>query len=222
MITKPKLSKPTVLLLYGLPGSGKSFFSRQTSEALSIPHISSDRIRYELFEKPTMSKEELSVVQNIMLMMLEEFLKLGISAIFDISINRLQDRRNLRDMIRKSGGQSVLIWLQSDPDTCFNRAKSRDKRKADDKYSHEITPEQFENVEKSMQNPQNEDAIVLSGKHLYDSQKQSLLRRLREMQLLDDTELTRSVAKPELVNLVSHAQMTAGRVDPNRRNVIIS
>jgi len=30
------------------------------------------------------------------------------------------------------------------------------------------------------------------------------------------------VAKPELVNLVSAAQMQAGRVDQNRRNLIIS
>lgn len=219
---KPKLSKPTVLLLFGLPGSGKSFFSRQASETLNIPHISSDRIRYELFEKPSFSKEEQSIVQNIMLIMLEDYLKLGLSAIFDISINRLQDRRTMRDIIRKNNAQSVLIWLQADSETCFNRAKIRDRRKADDKYSHEITQGQFDEIEKTMQNPQNEDAIVISGKYLFDSQKQSLLRRLKEMQLLLDSDLNGSVAKPELVNLVSHAQMSAGRVDPSRRNVIIS
>jgi len=221
-MVKPKLSKPTVVLLYGLPGSGKSFFSRQTSETLNIPHISSDRIRYELFEKPTMSKEEQAVVQNIMFMMLEEYLKLGLSAIFDFSINRLQERRNIRDMIRKSGAQSVLIWLQADPESCYLRAKTRDRRKADDKYSHEISREQFDAVEKSMQNPMGEDAIVISGKYLYDSQKQTIMRRLKELQLLVDSDLSNSMAKPELVNLVSRAQMAAGRVDPNRRNVIIN
>lgn len=221
-MVKTKLSKPTVILLYGLPGSGKSFFSRQTSEILNVPQISSDRIRYELFEKPTMSKEEQSVVQNIMFMMLEEYLKLGLSVIFDLSINRLQDRRNIRDMIRKTGSQSVLVWLQADPESCFTRSKTRDRRKADDKYSHEITREQFDSIEKSMQNPSGEEAIVISGKYLYDSQKHTLLRRLKEMQLLVDSELSNSMAKPEMVNLVSRAQMSAGRVDPNRRNVIIS
>lgn len=220
---KSKLTKQTLILLYGLPGSGKSFFSRQAGELLNIPHISSDRIRYELFEKPTYSKEEQAIVTNLMLMMLEEYFKLGMSAIFDISINKLQERRNMRDFARKHNVTPLLVWLQADPDTCFMRAKTRDRRKADDKYSYEISAELFDTVEKSMQQPQNEDVLVISGKHLFESQKHSLLRRLKEMQLLHEQQPeAKAVPKPELVNLVSRAQMAAGRVDTGRRNVFIN
>ena len=220
---KNRLVNQTLILLYGLPGSGKSFFARQASDLLHIPHISSDRIRYELFEKPTYSKEEQTIVLNLMYMMLEEYAKLGLSAIFDVSINKLQDRRAIRDLARKYNMTPLLVWLQADTESCFFRAKSRDLRKADDKYSTEISRELFDQIEKTMQAPQNEDALVISGKHLFDSQKNALLRRLKEMQLLVTEDMpAKSMAKPELVNLVSRAQMAAGRVDSGRRNVFIN
>ena len=220
---KNKLVRQTLVLLYGYPGSGKTFFARQASELLNIPHISSDRIRFELFEKPSYSKEEQTIVMNIMLMMLEEYMKIGLSAIFDISLNRLQDRRTMRDLARKYNVIPLLVWLQADAETCYQRSKSRDHRKTDDKYSSDLSQETFEQIEKTMQQPHNEDALVISGKHLFNSQKQVLLRRLKELQLLkEDPATQKAVPKPELVNLVSRAQMAAGRVDPNRRNVLIN
>jgi hypothetical protein len=72
-----------------------------------------------------------------------------------------------------------------------------------------------------MQNPQNENYLVLSGKHLFNSQKNSIVRRLTDLGVLSDDAFDQKVAKPELVNLVSRAQARAGRVDYSRRNVII-
>lgn len=47
---KSSISQPVVIYMYGLPGSGKSFIARQLSESLGLAHVSSDRIRFELFE----------------------------------------------------------------------------------------------------------------------------------------------------------------------------
>ena len=220
---KNMLTKQLVVMLYGLPGSGKSFFARQTAELLHIPIISSDRIRFELFEKPQYSKEEQQIVFNLMMLMLEEYSKAGLSAILDVSMNRSQDRKALREFAKKQGLSTMLIWLQSDAETCYSRAKSRDGRKVDDKYSSDMSRETFDMIEKQMQPPQNEDAVVVSGKHLYDSQKNVFLRKLRELQILSSDDSSASgMAMPNLVNLVSSAQMQAGRVDANRRNVSIS
>jgi hypothetical protein len=81
-----------------------------------------------------------------------------------------------------------------------------------------MTEELMRSIEQQMQPPTGEDAVVISGKHLFDSQRNVFIRKLREMQLLaQDQTSTSGVAKPELVNLVSAAQMQAGRVDPARR-----
>lgn len=215
---RSKLTKQLVVLLYGYPGSGKSFFSRQVGEYMGMPVISSDRIRYELFDKPTFSRDEQQVVMNLMNIMLEDYLKAGLSVVYDVSLNRAQDRKYLREFAKKQGASSILLWLQSDIDSCFLRAKNRDRRKADDKYSVEMTEQLMRSIEEQMQAPQGEDAVVISGKHLFDAQRNVFLRKLREMQLIAVEQSAASgVAKPELVNLVSAAQMQAGRVDSSRR-----
>ena len=223
LMQKNRLSKQLLVMLYGLPGSGKSFFSRQTAELLNIPVISSNRIRYELFEKPTYSKEEQQIVFNLMMMMLDEYAKAGLSVILDVSLNRMMDRKALREFAKKQGLATVLVWIQSDAETCYARAKHRDGRKADDKFSVDMARDLFDAVEKQMQPPQNEDAIVISGKHLYDSQRNVFLRKLRELQVLSGDESSATgLPMPGLVNLVSSAQMQAGRVDSQRRNVSIN
>jgi len=220
---RSKLSKQLLIMLYGLPGSGKSFFSRQAGELLGIPVISSDRIRYELFDKPTYSRDEQQVIINVMNIMLEEYLNNGMSVIYDVSLSRTTDRKALREFAKKQHVSTMLLWLQADLETCLMRAKNRDHRKADDKYSTEMTRELMETIEKQMQPPHGEDAVVVSGKHLFESQKNVFLRKLHEMQMLSSEQVGgNGVAKPELVNLVSAAQMQAGRVDQNRRNLIIS
>ena len=217
---KSTLLKQLLIIFFGLPGSGKTFFSRQASEMLNMPVISSDRIRYELFEKPTYSKEENQVVMNMMNIMLDEYIKAGLSVIYDISLNRAQDRKLMKDLDKKHKLSTMLIWLQADNETCFGRVKSRNPQKIDDQYSPSMSQTTFNNIEKQMQLPVGEDAVVISGKHLFNSQKNVFLRKLSELQAIAETDPNFHVPMPGLVNLVSGAQ--AGRVDPNRRNVNIS
>ncbi|MFO0882543.1 MAG: AAA family ATPase, partial [Candidatus Saccharimonadales bacterium] len=63
---KSRLSRPVVIYMYGLPGSGKTFVARQLAETLGMAHLSSERIRYELFEEPRHDKAEHQVLTNLM------------------------------------------------------------------------------------------------------------------------------------------------------------
>ncbi len=76
-----------------------------------------------------------------------------------------------------------------------------------------MTPEQFKQYVRIMQNPRNESFIVVSGKHQFANHKAIIMRRLLEMNVIDSDSTGHAVAKPELVNLVSRAQAQAGRVD---------
>lgn len=218
---RSRLSNPVLVYMYGLPGSGKTFVSRQLSELLGMAHINSEQVRFELFDKPQYDKTEQQIITHLMNFMTEQFLKLGVSVIYDTSVNRLNDRRVLRDLAYRTGSKEVLVWLQIDLDSAWARCQSRDRRTTDDKYSEDFDQAAFEKFVANMQNPQDENALVLSGKHLFNSQKNVLLRRLREIGALTDDALDQKIAKPELVNLVSRAQAQAGRVDYSRRNVII-
>lgn len=218
---KSRISHPVVIYMYGLPGAGKTFVARQLAESLGLAHISSERIRFELFEEPRHDKTEHRVITNLMNFMTEQFLNAGVGVVYDISMSRLADRRVLRDLARHHGAKELMVWIQIDPETAYNRATNRDRRKADDKYASIPTPEVFESYMRSMQNPQNENYLVISGKHLFNSQKTAILRRLSEMGAVTNESLEQKIAKPQMVNLVSRAQAQAGRVDYSRRNIII-
>lgn len=217
---KVEATKPLLIMLYGYPGAGKTYFARQLSEQFRAAHVYGDRIRGDLFEHPRYDKEENDVIAQLMNYMTGEFLQAGVSVIYDANAMRLGQRRALRDMARKARAHPLLIWFQIDPDTAYARLTSRDRRRSDDKFAAPSDRATFERVAGGMQNPQNEEYMVISGKHTFDTQLSAFIKRLRELGLVPDVNDTSSkVVKPGLVNLIPNP--TAGRVDLARRNIVI-
>jgi len=220
-MSKIQLTKPTLIMLYGYPGAGKTHFARQLCETISAAHIQSDRIRGELFEAPRYDKRENEIVMHLMDYMAEEFLNSGISVVYDVNAMRVGQRRALRDFARKAKAVHVLIWLQIDQGSAIQRIVKRDRRKMDDKYAAAYTKKEFQEYISGMQNPaQTEDYIVISGKHTFNTQRNAVLKRLYELGMISAESITSSVVKPELVNLIPK-NPAAGRVDMSRRNIVI-
>jgi len=206
-------------MLYGFPGAGKTFLSRQLCEHLQAAHVQGDRIRGELFADPQYDKEENQVVAQLMDYMTGEFLSTGLSVVYDANAMRLGQRRALRELARKHGAQPLLLWLQIDHESALSRSTKRDRRRSDDKYAMNIDKATFDRIAGGMQNPQNEDYIVISGKHTFNTQLSAFMKRLRELGFASQKQTSSKLVKPGLVNLVPNP--SAGRVDMSRRNIVI-
>ena len=212
-------TKPILLMLYGFPGAGKTFFSRQFCEQVHAAHVQGDRIRSELFDEPRYDKEENAVVTHLMDYMAEEFLSAGLSVVYDVNAMRATQRHELREMARRHKAQPLLVWLQVDAESAFVRAAKRDRRHADDKYTAPIDRTRFDNLAAGMQNPRNiEDYVVVSGKHVFTTQFSAVVKKMHELSLIQSDQMANKVVKPGLVNLVPKV---GGRVDMSRRNIII-
>ncbi len=213
-------TQPLLIMLYGFPGSGKSYVARQLADQLKAAHVQGERIRSELFDNPQFDRAENDVIAKLMNYMSEEFLGSGVSVIFDTNALRAAQRHALRELARRHKAQPIVIWLQIDTESAFMRTQRRDRRKADDKYSFPIERKTFDNILGNMQNPTNaEDYVVLSGKHLFTTQLSAVLKKLNDMNLLKLDDVSAGLAMPELVNLVPNP--AAGRVDLNRRRNIV-
>lgn len=212
-------TKPFLLLFYGYPGAGKTYFARQFCDAVQAAHLQADRIRGELFEKPRYDKQENDIVKQLMDYMTAEFLSAGLSVAYDLNAARGKQRRVLYDMAYKYGAQPLLVWFQMDQDTAFGRNIKRDRRRADDKYAAAWDRTTFESVIGSMQNPTpGEDYAVISGKHLFNMQQSAVIGKLRSKGVLGHDEAGARVIKPGLVNLVPNQHQ---RYDLGRRNISI-
>jgi predicted kinase len=212
-------AKPFLLMLYGFPGSGKTYFARQVSENIQAAHLQADRIRSELFEEPRHDKRENEIVTQLMNYMAEEFLAAGVSVVYDTNAMRARQRHDLRALARRGGAKSLVVWFQMDQDTAFLRNVKRDRRRADDKYATKWDRTSFESVIGGMQNPTNvDDYVVISGKHLFSTQQSAVVRKLRELGVLSADDASSRTIKPGLVNLVPKGP---GRVDMTRRNISV-
>ncbi len=213
-------TRSLLIQLYGFPGAGKTYFSRQLCESLQAAHVQGDRIRYELFEHPRYDKQENDVITQLMDYMTHEFLSAGISVVYDTNALRYSQRHALREMARKSRTQPLLLWLQIDAESALARTAKRDRRKADDKYAAPMDRSTFSSVVGHMQNPSaSEDYIVISGKHVFKTQFNAVMKHLHGLNLISSDEANSQVVKPGLVNLIPNP--SAGRVDMSRRNIII-
>ncbi len=212
--------KPALILLYGFPGCGKTYFARQFCNAVQAAHVHSDRIRAELFEKPRYDRQENAIVSQLMNYMTEEFLAAGMTVVYDMNAMRAQQRLELREMARRSNVTPLIVWFQMDPETAFARSMKRDHRRADDRYSPPIDRKSFDTIITHMQNPSNAESYqVVSGKHTFSTQFASVAQRMRQLGLIGAGDDSVRAVKPGLVNLVPSP--TAGRVDMSRRDIRI-
>jgi predicted kinase len=185
---------------------------------MQVAHVHADRIRFELFEEPNYDRQENGIVTQLMQYMTEEFLSAGINVIYDLNAMRKSQRATLREMARKKGAKTVVVWFQMDSDTAYDRTQKRDRRKADDKYATDYSREMFKKIITHMQHPELEDYVVVSGKHTYPSQQTAFFKKLLELGYIQTENIQDKVVMPGLVNLIPRI---SGRADMSRRNISI-
>lgn len=212
-------TKPFLLLFYGYPGAGKTYFARQFCDNVQAAHLQADRIRGELFEEPRYDKQENAIVAQLMDYMTEEFLSAGVSVAYDANVLRIKQRRALYTMAHACRATPLLVWFQMDQDTAFARNIKRDRRRADDKYAAALDRTSFESLLGQMQHPvASEDTAVISGKHLFKMQQSAILSKLRTMGALANGDSGSRVIKPGLVNLIPK---NPPRYNGRQRNISI-
>lgn len=196
-----QLTPPLLLLVMGYPGAGKTHFSRQFAEQYELPHISEDTIRFELFEQPQFSSEEIEIITRIRDYSIHELLKTGQTVLLEGAFLTSRSRNAVYQLARKSGYRVLTIWLQTDIQTSLTRAMNRDKRNIDNKYTFALSRSQFEAIRNQLQRPtEREECVVISGKHAFKSQSLTVLKKIASVYSENLAEkIDRSVQRPPIV-----------------------
>jgi predicted kinase len=99
---------PVLIVMSGLPGSGKSYLSEQICAQLPCVIIESDRVRKVLFTLPTYSAEESAIVHRTCQVLMRRLVKRGVRVIFDAT-NLVEFQRELLYSLAERCGAQLLI-----------------------------------------------------------------------------------------------------------------
>lgn len=208
------LSRPLILMVIGVPGSGKSFFARQFSDTFHAPLVSYDYIRSRLFEQPTYSNKEEAAVYSLAGQQITELLKTEKTFVIDGGLNDKADRASLNKIAHKAGYGSLVVWVQTDEVSSKSRATKRKLTRPGDEYNTALTSEQFQKLAKELSAPAPQEFfVVISGKHTFATQAKVVLKKLV-------TPREEHAQQTSTKVISSHAQALSN--NSPRRNVIIN
>lgn len=126
--------KPALVVVSGLPGTGKSQFCRKLAERLPFVILESDALRKVLFPSPDYTTMESSRLFRTIHLLLEGLLKKGIPVIMDATNLSEQNRSYLYGIAERLGARFVLVNVKAPPEVVQERLRSRTSvKKPEDK-----------------------------------------------------------------------------------------
>jgi predicted kinase len=119
--------EPPLIVVSGLPGTGKSFFCHKLAERLSFLILASDTLRKILFPSPQYKESENKRLFSACYVLIEELLRKGIPVIFDATNLLEQHREYLYRAAERGGGKLILVWVEAPPEVVRQRLLAREK-----------------------------------------------------------------------------------------------
>ncbi len=116
------MQKPTLFLMLGYPGAGKTTTAEVIQRLSGAVHLSSDKLRMELFGQPEFTDSEHESLYKELDSQAEKLLAQGKSVIYDANLNRYQHRKEKYDICDRTGAVPVLVWVQTPKDLAKQRA----------------------------------------------------------------------------------------------------
>ena len=116
-----------LVIIFGLPGTGKSFFGEQLSRQLDWIYINSDRIRQEMDMKGKYQSGDKKKVYEAVFQKAKMFLKKNHNVILDATFSDRKQLAEAKKLAKNIGTELKLIEMKADKQTVEERVRSKRK-----------------------------------------------------------------------------------------------
>lgn len=150
--------KPTVYLMLGLPGSGKTTFSKTLEQRLGIPRLSLDEEYSKLGGDLSSTKWDTAIetkAHKTIKRQMKHIVERGESVILDFCPWQKEDRHNYRGYIQSIGATSHLYYLKVEIDELKRRLEGRNS--LSNSEAHIVTADMLNAFVTRFDPPQEED-----------------------------------------------------------------
>jgi shikimate kinase len=157
---------PHVIVMVGIPGSGKTTFAEHFAKTFHAPFINIDSL---------CASVDLSTKAGVVIAtkFLDELLKTQRTIVFEGGSGSRVERQALTRRITAAGYEPLLVWVQTE--TAEAKRRSLRKRAG---YTP-LDESAFEETLRRFTPPTaREKAVVISGKHTYSTQVKAVLKQL--------------------------------------------
>ncbi len=160
------MEKPTLYLMVGYPGSGKTTVARMIHELTGAVHLWADHIRNQRFPNPTHNHEENLKLYDALNQETENLLAAGNSVVYDTNFNFYKDRKKLKVIAATTGARTLVIWITTPKDLSKKRATEQSEGQETRIWAN-MPVERFEQISSHLEEPTPEEQpIRLDGSSL--------------------------------------------------------
>ena len=129
------VAHPLLVVISGLPGTGKSHFSRQLAERVPLAMLESDALRKTLFPVPTYSASESSLVFRLIHALIGEILDRGVPVLLDATNLVETHRKRLYTIAEQRDVKLVLVRTEASSEVVRERLAGRKRQEQREDHS---------------------------------------------------------------------------------------
>lgn len=156
-------SKPYAILVFGAPMSGKTTFADQFSARFNAPFLNLSELR-----------EQCNISRKVATNLIAQISKCKQTLVIEGGLDTEKQRNEFRKMLTQAGYLPVLVWVQTDLNEIKHRMRHKYHKIEDAKIA-------LANSYKKIEAPsEDEDPLVISGKHTFQTQCKNVLNGLSE------------------------------------------
>lgn len=183
------MKHPSVIILLGPIGAGKSYFARQLADEIGIVRLNADAIRLAMYgsveairEQNGFSTQANRKLWGVMNYFVRESLHRGQSVIYDtMRFNSLRARQALKKLVKPYGANIIVVWVTIDFSLAAERAQTRAAQEDQLKLSKEKVEEILRQHNSHFHPPGPDEIVVkVDGTAPFEEQFKAFYRQLRE------------------------------------------
>ena len=112
-----------IIIIFGLPGSGKSYFASRLAMQLGATYVNSDELRMEMVADRTYTENEKNMVYDAMLKAMSEAVAAGKPIVLDATFYKKSIRKRFEHKARHMGQRIIYIEVTAPEDIIEDRLK---------------------------------------------------------------------------------------------------